>query len=225
MIHRRDLLKIGAATAVGFHFGAGIVGAAQEPNGGFFIAGLTGGQEVPPVETSAQGGALFSVAEDGSSLEYAVVVNALENVTQGHIHLGGADENGPVVVWLYPGPDEQEPRLMEGRTDAVLASGSIAAEHLVGELEGESLDALVAEMAAGNAYVNLHTEANPAGEIRGQLTTLDALGLGGTPAATETAEETETVEATETETAEAVEETPESEATETEGATTEEGSY
>ncbi len=32
-----------------------------------------------------------------------------------------------------------------------------------------NLDDLIAQMKAGNTYANLHTAANPGGEIRGQI--------------------------------------------------------
>ncbi len=47
--------------------------------------------------------------------------------------------------------------------------GELSAEDLVGPLAGEPLDALVAEILNGNIYVNIHTERNPSGELRGQL--------------------------------------------------------
>jgi hypothetical protein len=53
--------------------------------------------------------------------------------------------------------------------DGLLAEGTITAADLVGPLAGMSIDDLLAEMRAGNAYVNVHSEANPGGEIRGQI--------------------------------------------------------
>jgi len=52
-------------------------------------------------------------------------------------------------------------------------SGVITEADLTGPLAGETLADLVAEIEAGNIYINFHTTALPAGEIRGQLITLN----------------------------------------------------
>ena len=226
MIDRRDTLKIVAGAALGTQLTSSVAIAQQEqPTIGFFIAGLTGGQQVPPVETEAQGGAVFALHEDGEAVDYSLAVQGIENVNQAHIHQGAPGENGPIVAWLYPGPATQESLLISGRKDGVLADGTIEADDLTGPLEGESLDALVSAMADGDAYVNVHTEQNPQGEIRGQIVTVTEMveSLGLQPEETETPEETGTPEETETGTPEATEteepdpiETETPEATETE---------
>jgi hypothetical protein len=132
-----------------------------------FVAPLSGEEEVPPVETLARGLATFHLSPSGDKLHFLLIVANLENVTMAHIHLGPRGVNGPVVVWLYPeGPP---PQLIEGRFSGVLATGTITADDLVGELEGAELADLLGEMKAGNTYVNVHTEQYPAGEIRGQI--------------------------------------------------------
>ena len=68
-----------------------------------------------------------------------------------------------------------------GRVNGVLATGTITAANLIGPLAGQSLEALIDEIEAGNAYVNVHTNDGvgptntgpgdfPGGEIRGQIT-------------------------------------------------------
>jgi hypothetical protein len=110
---------------------------------------------------------VVKVSADGKSLSYKLIVANIENVLQAHIHVAPAGENGPVVAFLYPsGPP---PVLIPGRSDGVLASGTITAANLVGPLAGESLDVLVDEIREGNTYVNVHTTQFPGGEIRGQL--------------------------------------------------------
>jgi hypothetical protein len=110
---------------------------------------------------------MFTVSEDGMSINFEVSVSNLYDLTQAHIHLAPAGENGPVVAWLYPeGPP---PQPVPGLSTGVIATGTITAGDLVGELEGESLQVLIDEMEAGNTYVNVHTEAYPPGEIRGQI--------------------------------------------------------
>ena len=132
-----------------------------------FTAHLSGDQEVPAVETEATGQALFQLSKDGYSLSYKLIVANIDSVRMAHIHLAPAKVNGAVVVWLYPsGPP---PVLIEGTTNGILAEGVITETNLVGPLLGESFSALVDALSSGNAYVNVHTEAYPGGEIRGQI--------------------------------------------------------
>jgi hypothetical protein len=132
-----------------------------------FKAHLTGGSEVPAVDTVSQGQALFKLSDDGTQLHYKLIVANLEDTLQSHIHVGPAGANGGVVAFLYPSAPPAQ--LIEGRFSGVLAKGVITAADLRGSLAGASLDDLVAEMVAGNTYVNVHTVANPGGEIRGQI--------------------------------------------------------
>ncbi|KCZ70398.1 CHRD domain-containing protein [Candidatus Methanoperedens nitroreducens] len=138
-----------------------------------FAAHLLGNEEVPPVDTLAQGRATFRLNEDGTELSYRLNVSNIEDVSMAHIHLGAAGMNGPVVAWLYPG--EPQPAVIPGRFDGVLAEGTITADNLVGPLEGQSLKALMDVMRAGETYANVHTEQNPEGEVRGQIRTETAI--------------------------------------------------
>lgn len=164
-IPRREFLT--ALGLGGVTVGASDVVAARGQNRNFRTH-LKGRNEVPPVETDAQGQAKFRLDRAGNELSYKLIVANIEDVSMAHIHIGGPSENGPVAVWLYP-EDGPPPQLIEGRFDGVLAEDTVTASDLVGPLEGEPLSALVEEIRAGNTYVNVHTEANPAGEVRGQI--------------------------------------------------------
>lgn len=146
--------------------GAGTV-AARGPNRNF-RAHLSGDNEVPPVETNAQGQAKFQLNKAGDELSYKLIVANIEDVLMAHIHRAPAGENGSVVVWLYP-EDGPPPELIPGRFDGVLAESTVTADDLVGPLDGGSIEDLVELLRGGEAYVNVHTEANPAGEVRGQI--------------------------------------------------------
>jgi len=136
---------------------------------------LSGDEEVPVRITNAQGQAIFKLSDDGTELSYKLIVANIDNVVQAHIHLGQPGVNGNIVVFLYglvpPGG---------GRTDGVLAEGTITSANLINDLAGQPLSVLVAQMEAGNAYVNVHTNDGvapintgpgdfPGGEIRGQI--------------------------------------------------------
>ena len=128
-----------------------------------FSAELHGSNEVPPVKSAASGEAIFTVIDNGNALKYKVTVDNLDNVTAAHIHLGKADENGPVLVFLFKGPEKK------GAFSGVLAEGTIKASDLFDTLKGKSVSDLIAKMKAGDTYVNVHTTQNPPGEIRGQI--------------------------------------------------------
>jgi hypothetical protein len=132
-----------------------------------FVAHLSGGQEVPAAETRATGQAVFNVSKAGDEIRYRLIVANIENVTMAHIHLAAAGVNGPVVVWLYP--DAPPAQLIPGRSNGVLATGTITSADLVGPLAGGTLADLLDFMSTEDAYVNVHTSQFPAGEVRGQI--------------------------------------------------------
>ena len=132
----------------------------QQPT--YFDAKLSGDQEVPPVDTQASGLADFTIAGE-DSVNYNVNVTSMEKITQAHIHKGKTGENGPVVVTLF---NTESP---SATTNGVLSQGNFTAANFEGPLEGKQMKDLTDMVNSGEAYVNVHTEANPKGEIRGQL--------------------------------------------------------
>ena len=128
---------------------------------------LTGSAQVPAVDTKASGEATFQLSDDGMSLSYKISVVDLENATMGHIHLAMAGANGPVATWLYP--SAPPPVTKAGKFTGVLAEGTLTAASLTGPLAGKTIADLMTEIKNGNAYVNIHTEKNPNGELRAQI--------------------------------------------------------
>src|SRR5919112_1741199 len=130
-----------------------------------FDAQLTGASEVPPVQTTASGFADLDVeVEDGQRvLDYELSVSNISGVTQAHIHQGNSSENGPVIVPLFNASTPAGP------VSGQLAEGQITPANFVGPLQGMQLDDLIARMQNGTAYVNVHTQQNPQGEIRGTV--------------------------------------------------------
>ncbi len=128
-----------------------------------FRAKLSGRDVVPVVKTKAKGDTEFKLSKDGKSLSYKLTVKDIENVTAAHIHKGKKGENGPPVAGLFAGPKK------EGKFSGVLAEGTITEKELLGELQGKPLDELLKLIKAGELYVNVHTDAHPDGEIRGQI--------------------------------------------------------
>src|SRR5688572_22899394 len=129
-----------------------------------FRANLTGAAERPdPVTTDGTGTAFFDV--DGSTVRFRIEVEDIENVTLAHIHNGGADIAGPIVVELFNAAGS--PRSFTARGVLVESTFTEADFEAAGGIA--TLDALIAGMDAGTVYVNVHTTQNPAGEIRGQI--------------------------------------------------------
>jgi hypothetical protein len=122
-----------------------------------FQADLTASNEVPARPTPAVGTAGFTW--DGTTMQFSLQVDDIANVTQSHIHSGAAGVNGPVRVFLFRGP------VTSASDTQILSSGTFTAA----DVTVISIDQLLSEMRSGNAYVNVHTNAFPGGEMRGQI--------------------------------------------------------
>jgi CHRD domain len=128
-----------------------------------FTAKLSGKNEVPPKITKATGTAEFTLSSDGKTMTYKVDVKDIDKVTMAHIHQGKTGENGPVVVTLFKAATPTGPK------NGLLAQGNITSDKLEGPLKGKQISDLVKLIEDGNTYSNVHTEQNPKGEIRGQI--------------------------------------------------------
>lgn len=106
---------------------------------------LNGGQEVPAVMTGATGSGTITVGDD-LSVSGSVKTAGIAG-TAAHIHMAATGQNGPVALPLAKG----------GEGEWVVPAGSKLTE------------AQLAAFKAGNLYFNIHSEANKAGEIRGQI--------------------------------------------------------
>jgi hypothetical protein len=90
-----------------------------------------------------------------------------------HIHLGGVGQNGGIILPLKAGPSPM--------------SGTLKAADLKPTGNVSTFADAIDAIRAGSTYVNLHTAANPGGEIRGQLKPLlngateDPVAPTGTP--------------------------------------------
>ena len=124
-----------------------------------FAATLSAQEEVPPTNSQATGMAEFTVM--GDNVQYSVNASNIQSVTAGHIHSGKQGENGPIVVTLFK---------YDSPMNQVAEQGSITADKLEGPMAGKQLSDLATAMSNGETYVNVHTEQNPNGEIRGQIT-------------------------------------------------------
>lgn len=143
---------------------AGILACGDdEPteNATSFTANLVGTEEVPVVTTTATGTATFTLV--GNQIQYAVNVAGLENPIFAHIHVAPQGQNGLVRLNLC-GTGAPQPPCTGGT--GVLASGTNGT--VVGD-PPMTFDELVDAMRSSGAYTNVHTEQNPAGEIRGQI--------------------------------------------------------
>ena len=106
---------------------------------------LSGNQEVPPVSTAATGSGTIAVLMD-RSVSGSVTTSGVAG-SAAHIHLAAPGQNGPVIVPLNKTGDN----VWSVPPDIRLNDAQYEAYRL------------------GNLYVNVHSAANPGGEIRGQI--------------------------------------------------------
>lgn len=162
MTRRRFVTAVGlGGLTIG---GSGVAGANGGPGGRKqrnFRTHLNGRNEVPAVDTNAQGQVTFQLNRTKDELSYKLIVANIEDVVAAHIHCAPPDENGPVGVTLFSaGPTSDS---------GVLAEGTVLGPDDGNGCGWETLDDVLEAMRSGDTYVNVHTVANPPGEIRGQI--------------------------------------------------------
>ena len=126
-----------------------------------FTAKLSGKDEVPPVNTQATGTAQLQLSSDGKELNYDLSTTNLQGFMMAHIHQGKSGENGQPIT-----------------TPLQMGKGKITSSDLQGSLAGKQISDLVDIMKNGGAYVNIHTQQNQNGEIRGQIMSGSSSGGG-----------------------------------------------
>lgn len=128
-----------------------------------WTANLHGGNEVPGVVTGSAGTATVTWNFTAHTGTYRVdVYNLPVGVTASHIHTGAAGVSGPVVVNFT---------VVTGVSNDFGYGGNLSCSDVVSRpAQGiNSCDDFEQMLMLDNAYVNVHSTANPGGEIRGQL--------------------------------------------------------
>ena len=130
--------------------------AAVDPTQPAYGDTMTGAQNVPPIATSATGQGTFVISADGSTITYLITYSGLSGtVTASHIHTGAAGVGGGAILPMTAGPSPM--------------SGTLTAANFTAAGSITTFAEAVAAIRAGATYFNLHTAANPGGEIRGQI--------------------------------------------------------
>src|SRR5438874_12540188 len=112
-----------------------------------WIVPLSPATEVPPAATSSAAGTATVTLNDAQTILHVhLTFSGLTSAeTQAHIHKGAPGTNGTVQVFITNGAAEPA------------------------DLDWSIPSSSVADLLAGNLYVNVHTQAYPGGEIRGNI--------------------------------------------------------
>jgi hypothetical protein len=129
--------------------GGEIRGQVNPNNGTGMIAKLNGDQANPPVTSEATGTGSFVLTNEG--LEFSITVEGLE-IANAHFHSNEIGVNGGVARGLMDDFNGNSATGVWKSTDAQPFN-----------------DEMIAQLLAGNMYINIHTSDNPGGEIRGQV--------------------------------------------------------
>jgi hypothetical protein len=141
-------------------------------------ADLSGYQEIPTLSSPATGRADIQISKDGESVSYTLTYEGFGTpIRFAHIHLGRPAFNGSIMVFLcnnltppptgvpLPPACPQGSGTVSGTLSAADVGAGAASQ---GVAAGEFRE-FVAALRAEAAYVNVHTDAFPPGEIRGQV--------------------------------------------------------
>ena len=169
----RRVFMLGVAVTAAIIASAMVVRAAGPFKG---HALLTGYQENPTLSTPASGSFDVEISKDGTSLSYTLNYEGIAtNVLFSHIHIGRPAINGGIMVFLctngappvgvpVPPPCPQG----GGTVSGTLTSADVLAV-AASNVAANDFAAVVAALRAEAGYANVHSAANPGGQLRGQV--------------------------------------------------------
>ncbi len=108
---------------------------------------VSGESETPPLNNVGSGTGYVTLRDSAMSVSAVVVSTTDSPASAAHLHAGYTGENGGVLFGL--------------EADSAVA-GRFAATSVLSEDNYQ-------QVKSGGSYLNLHTQANPGGELRGQL--------------------------------------------------------
>jgi hypothetical protein len=163
-------------------------GGSDEDNETRLQANLSAANEIPspPAPNPAGNGtAVLTISDDEQSINYTLTYAGVDNVTQAHIHVVNSPNlAGPIILFLCTnvglgpnvpcagaGPIPTPQPCPQG--SSVTITGTLTAADLSCKDATANSPAVlsfadaIAQIKAGNTYTNVHSQANPAGDIRG----------------------------------------------------------
>jgi hypothetical protein len=156
-------LALGLVAAVGMVAVATSCGDTTAPANKMYVANLNAAAEGGTVTSPGSG--VFTFEDKGTEIDWTLTLTNITNVTASHIHRGTATNvgttAGPVIINLFVPNRPPE----TGTLNGFVMRGSITNANNA----SVSLDSLRILLNNGNAYANVHTTANPGGEIRDQI--------------------------------------------------------
>jgi hypothetical protein len=181
-MHRITKLAVVAAIA-GVLTASGAIAVGKDDIGGkdhgastgkSFRATLTGYEEVPAISTLASGSFKATLNRAGDELSWRLSYRDVATpVQQAHVHFGQEGVNGGVSVFLCSNLPGAPAGTQACPATSAQLSGTIRAQDVVGPtaqgIAPGELGELVSAMRAGVTYANVHSDAFPNGEIRGQI--------------------------------------------------------
>ena len=161
------------------------VGATEDISRFRSATQLSGAQEVQaqPVVTEGSAKATIKFERDFSAAEVNLRFRNLDGqVTRLHLHCNVAGANGPIAIglidFLAPANDNSDVINFNGhRISGTITNAQFPEVDPCPDVVGRPINniaSLAAAIDAGLVYWNLHTDAFPAGELRGQVRPLIA---------------------------------------------------
>jgi hypothetical protein len=147
-----------------------VAGAHAETRQAF----LNGFQEVPAVSTAGTGTFRADIAADESSIVFELTYEGVQgNVTRAHIHIAQPDVAGAIVIPLCgeagtpvcPG----SPGLLTGTLTSANVIASSTVNNVNSLIAAGELEEVIRMIRHRSAYVNVHSDVSPGGEIRGNI--------------------------------------------------------